>query len=93
MKLRAIVYALIISVLPVSAQSVCAMRTGMVKMLDEKYKEQRVGYGLANRTMLEVFVSEKGTFTVLGSDPNGVSCIIAAGRDWQTEALKKGTGL
>lgn len=93
MKLRAILYALIISVLPVSAQSVCAARTDMVKLFTEKYKEQRVGFGVTSRPMIELFVSEKGSFSIITSYPNGISCLLTTGSDWQTEVLKKGTGL
>jgi hypothetical protein len=92
MKLRAFLYAIIISLLPVSAQ-VCIARTEMVKMLEEKYKEQMIGRGIAGRSMVEVFVSEEGSFTVFYTSPNGVSCFIGAGRDWQTEVIRKGTGL
>lgn len=92
MKLRAILYAIIISVLPVGAQGVCAMRADFVE-ITKKYKEQLVGRGIAGRSMIEVFVSEEGSFTVFSTSTNGVSCMIAAGRDWQVEELKKGEGL
>lgn len=40
--------------------------------------------GLAgNGTAIEVFVSEAGTFTIVMTWPNGMSCLIAAGKDWQ----------
>lgn len=93
MKLRAIIYAVIISILPVSAQQVCAARSEIVDMLTNKYKEQVIGRGVAGRSVLEIWVSEKGSFTLVTNSPNGVACLIGAGVDWQTEVLKKGTGL
>jgi hypothetical protein len=66
------------------AQQVCTMRADLVKMLGDKYKEQPTGQGLVgDRAMLEVYVSDKGTFTIVSSYPNGVSCIIAAGNSWE----------
>jgi hypothetical protein len=67
-----------------AAQQVCTMRADLLKMLDGKYKEWPSGQGLiGDRAMLEVFVSDKGTFTIVSSTPNGVSCIIAAGNNWE----------
>lgn len=93
MKLRAILYAIIISVLPVAAQGVCATRTDMVDVLTTKHKEQLVGRGIAGRSIVEVFASEQGSFTVFTTSPQGVSCLVAAGQDWQVEEMKKGEGL
>lgn len=93
MKLRAFLYATVISVLPVAAQQVCAARGDIVKMLEEKYKEQVIGRGIAGRSIIEIWVSEKGSFTLFSTSPNGVSCLIGAGVEWQTEVLKKGTSL
>jgi hypothetical protein len=70
------------------AQQVCTTRADLVKMLGDKYKEQPSGQGLVgDRAMLEVYVSDKGTFTIVSSYPNGVACIIAAGNSW--EALER----
>ncbi len=33
--------------------------------------------------MLEVFVSDSGTWTVVVTDPEGVSCVLAAGQSWE----------
>lgn len=66
------------------AQQVCTMRAELVKMLGDKYKEQPSGQGLVgDRAMLEVYVSDKGTFTIVSTYPNGVACIIAAGNSWE----------
>ncbi len=61
----------------------------MVAALKKKYQEQRRGLGVAaNYGVMEFFVSPKGTWTVVMSTPNGMSCILAAGRDWEELAIK-----
>ncbi len=66
----------------------CAMRDIMVERLQSKYSEAMTAGGLQNTTenmltMLEVWSSEKtGTFTVIMTNAQGVSCIVAAGTDW-----------
>ncbi len=44
-----------------------------------------MGRGLANagKAMFELFVSEKGSWTVVVSEPNGSSCILVSGESWQ----------
>ena len=72
--------------LPVDAASpnLCTKRTALVKALHNKYEEQRRGMGIASKTgVVEFYMSDKGTWTVVMSMPNGMSCIIAAGRDWE----------
>ncbi len=56
-----------------------------VAWLDERYGEQVTGRGLADegRVMFEIFTGPKGTWTLLVSTPEGPSCIIADGFDWQ----------
>lgn len=84
--------AALLFALPAQAQTVCTMRTDLIKMLTDKYLEQPIGQGLVGeRAMLEVYVSEKGTFTVVSSFPNGVACIIAAGNNWQVMKPERGT--
>ncbi len=67
-----------------NAQSMCATRDTMVGQLSGKYGETPQGSGLNSTTkMLEIWASEAtGTWTILVTDPNGTSCIMAAGKDW-----------
>ena len=78
-------------VMPVSAQDarLCTSRDAMVKALKGKYQEQRRGMGVASRAgIMEFYVSDKGTWTIVMSMANGISCILAAGRDWEDLAVK-----
>lgn len=74
----------------VQAETLCAQHDKLVTLLESKYGEQRSGYGLAGvSAMLEVFVSEKHTFTIISTHPNGFSCIVAAGDSWEAVEPKK----
>lgn len=78
--------ALIAAPLAASAQQAsCAKRDMIVERLASKYGEQRQSAGLnQNNGMVEVFASdETGTWTILVTMPNGISCLMAAGKAWQ----------
>ncbi|MFW6076452.1 MAG: hypothetical protein ACOC71_01760 [Hyphomicrobiales bacterium] len=62
----------------------CAERTNVVDTLDSQYKESPRAIGLVSKeAVLEVFVSDSGTWTVVVTDPEGVSCVLAAGQSWE----------
>jgi hypothetical protein len=62
----------------------CAERHNVVDTLDSQYKESPRAIGLVSKeAVLEVFVSESGTWTVVVTDPKGVSCVLAAGQSWE----------
>ena len=66
-------------------QASCAKRDMIVERLASKYGESRQSAGLnQNNGMVEVFASdETGTWTILVTMPNGISCLMAAGKAWQ----------
>ena len=69
---------------PADANMACGPHKKLTKALTGKYKEARKALGLvASRRVMEVFVSEKGTWTLVMTDLNGVSCIIAACHSWE----------
>ena len=53
--------------------------------LEKQFRELVSGRGLAanGKRMIELLVSEKGSWTVLISDSNGRSCVMAGGENWQ----------
>ena len=77
------------------AQGRCAPHDAVVKVLAGKYQENRHALGLINeKAVMEVFISPKGTWTMLVTDQHGVTCIIAAGDAWeQAPILAQGTGI
>jgi len=84
---------LTLAVVPAEAQLFCGKRKEMVARLDETFRERRIGYGLAGSTMIvEVFVSARGTWTMLMTDIEGRSCIVAAGDGWEIEVANLGQG-
>ncbi len=68
-----------------SAQTNCAERTTVVEKLEASYGEVFAGGGLQNANhVFEVWFSEeKGTWTILMTRADGVSCIMASGTNWR----------
>lgn len=63
----------------------CGQRDNVVASLENKFSESRISVGLANNgAVIEVYASKKGSFTIIVSQPNGLSCLIAAGQNWET---------
>jgi hypothetical protein len=62
----------------------CAERNNVVDTLGSQYKESPRAIGLVSKeAVLEIFVSDSGTWTVVVTDPQGVSCVLAAGQSWE----------
>ena len=62
----------------------CAERNNVIDTLGSQYKESPRAIGLVSKeAVLEVFVSDTGTWTVVVTDPQGVSCVLAAGQSWE----------
>ena len=74
------------------AQQDCVLREMAVPRLQKEFEEQIVGRGLTpnGKAMFELFVSQSGTWTVLVSDTDGRSCIVASGAGWQRVPLVRG---
>jgi hypothetical protein len=64
----------------------CHNATEIAKQLSSKYDEAPVAFGLqSNGNLLQVYSStEKDTWTVVSTTPNGMSCIVAAGKRWES---------
>ncbi len=88
--MRYIVQALLASVImatpmTVQAQQYCGDRDAITKKLNTGYGETFSGGGLRNETsVLEVWTSEdKGTWTILMTNANGTTCVMASGTAWR----------
>ena len=72
--------------LPLTKESplVCGPREAAVGELVGIFGERAIGRGLSEngQTMLELFKSESGSWTVIVTDTQGVSCVLANGRAW-----------
>lgn len=73
-----------------AAQVVCVERAKLIERLKLRYGERPVSSGINfNGVMVEVFASKEGDFTILATRPDGVSCLIASGDNWQETPLMK----
>jgi hypothetical protein len=80
------VAVVILSHSSVAAQAAlqCGQRAGVTETLQQNFSEQPVSIGLANNgAVIEVFASQNGSFTIMMTQTNGLSCIIAAGDNWE----------
>jgi hypothetical protein len=76
---------------PASAEAGCDSRSKILSALDQEYKESPVGIGLTQSgRVIELLVSRKGSWTLLATGPTGMSCLIAAGENWEAMALPEG---
>lgn len=88
---RIVSSALVIGVValapPAHAQSAltCQLREKLVRTLENRYNESLDSMGLQGpQLLLEIWSAEDtGSFTVLLTKPNGISCIVASGNNWQ----------
>ncbi len=72
-----------------SAATPCGSRDAIAKSLTTKFKEARRAMGVVNaRSVMEIFMSPQGTWTVLVTDTTGTACVIATGQDWQEVPLE-----
>ena len=81
-------FALVSVAMPASAQS-CAARDSVVERLKDRFSEELTVGGLqatrGSQSIMEIWASaETGTYTVLLTNPNGISCVVAAGTDFFT---------
>ncbi|NJO32079.1 MAG: hypothetical protein HC869_02060 [Rhodospirillales bacterium] len=70
---------------PAAAQGIgrCGLRAGVVAGLERRYQEEQTALGLtAKGNLIEVFVSPSGSWTIIQTSPQGMSCIMAAGSRW-----------
>ena len=66
-------------------QPPCVKRADFLKHLRANYDESPVAMGLtAGGGLLEVIVSETGTWTIIVTTPNGISCGVATGEGWES---------
>lgn len=75
---------------PAMAQDMrnCAPRDRVIGRLAERYGETRQSIGLgANNAVVEVFAaSDTGTWTIILTLPNGLSCLVASGQAYEAVA-------
>lgn len=94
--MKAAILALVAFLLAFPAQpqstAACGDRGYIAQRLDHSYSEKPVAMGLsADGAVVEVFASNTGSFTIVVTRPNGLSCILLTGESWEDlMALKAG---
>ena len=69
---------------PAVAQRICGPHEDIIKRLETGYKETQAGVGLAaGGGVVQLYVSEAGSWTVLVTRPGGVTCLLAGGENWE----------
>jgi hypothetical protein len=64
----------------------CASHDDIASALGNKFSENRQSLGLANGSQVfELYVSSRGSWTLVATDTKGKSCIVAAGDAWQND--------
>tara|TARA_R100001143_G_C3246860_1_gene81716 strand:- start:163 stop:450 length:288 start_codon:yes stop_codon:yes gene_type:complete len=83
MKLLTFLVLFFVAVSSASAQNLCATREEVVERLWNRWQEVLTANGLAiNNKLVELFVSEEGSWTIVITDPSGRSCVASAGQGW-----------
>ncbi len=69
----------------------CAQHKDITRQLALKFKEKRRAFGLIGTgRMMEVFVSQTGSWTMVITSANKISCVVAAGSSWEQWKVKFG---
>ena len=83
-KLLIVALAAVVSAAPAFASRVCGERERMAQQLERNYKEVPQAVGLSSEgRVIEVFASDSGSWTILVTYPNGLSCAIDSGEAWE----------
>jgi hypothetical protein len=69
--------------------------TEVIKALGDKFHETQSATALTSAgTLLEVLTASDGsTWTIIVSRPDGLSCVVAAGQNWQDKVNQAATAI
>lgn len=80
----ALIAALLVWGPAAKAQMRCGEYSKIAAALLQHYKEVPVSMGLANNgSIVQVFSSKEGSWTIIGTTPQGVACLLTHGEAWQ----------
>ncbi len=76
-------------VTPAQAQQamLCGLRDDMGKMLDQRFGEQPQAGGIVGDRIVELLVSQTGSWTILITSADGRSCVVTGGEDWTDQPV------
>ena len=62
----------------------CVEHRDLVAHLSEQFQERQFAFGLIGQmAIMEVYVADSGSWTIIVTDLAGRSCIVAAGEHWE----------
>jgi len=78
------------SVVKAQGQQACGKRVDIVKLLAAKYNETRTARGVAQgaNSLVELFTTPTGSWTLVVTGLTGVSCLVSAGENWEAVPAK-----
>ena len=66
-------------------QRSCMPHEGADDKLRLEYGEKVLGHGVSkDGTLVEIYLAQSGSFTVIKTTPAGLSCVVDFGEGWQT---------
>lgn len=69
--------------IPTGVAETCAQRSDFIAFLKDHFGEVEVAQGLSSSGhLVEIFVAPAGSWTILVSRPDGLSCLVDAGEPW-----------
>lgn len=79
---------------PALAQGLCASRDSVTKRLSDVFSERPIAGGLqSNQRVIEIWSSpETGSFTILLTRPDGISCIMSSGSHFHKDQKARKAG-
>ncbi len=67
------------------AQMLCAPHAQIVEVLEKDYQERKVADGLSDAgALVELFLSDRRSWTVVFTIPGGPSCVLSSGEVWES---------
>ena len=83
-KMIAIVAWLVAVSTTAEAAPTCAAREQLLEYFADKFSESPVAVGLGDDgKLIVVLASQSGTWSIMQSGPDGVSCIVVTGQNWR----------
>lgn len=89
--MRSLIVFLLMSITTQAAQAAgpCGPRDKILEIIGTRFKEARQSLGIVSQsTVIELFVSKEGSFTITSTDTKGMTCVIMGGQDWQDDKSK-----
>ncbi|MGY6707930.1 MAG: hypothetical protein ACXIVF_06345 [Rhizobiaceae bacterium] len=73
------------------AMNMCGERDRIVGELEQHFQENVTAVGMVDdNAVVEVFVSDSGTWTIIATGTDGMSCVLSAGEGWESTTMIRG---